>query len=177
MASDFKLRPLITGGREADQVADELKARNVPVIYNVNYPTRSRMLPPDADESLSVLRARANAPKVPAALDKAGITFAFSATGLGQPREFVRNVARAVREGLSAEDALRGLTLDAAKIAGADGRLGSVEKGKIANLLVTQGDLFDERMQIKHVFIDGRMIPVEEAPAPQRGGGRGRGGF
>ena len=176
MAGEFKLDPMITGAREADQVADELKARNARVIYNVNYPTRSRMLAPDAEESMDVLRGRANAPKVPGALAKSGVLFAFSSTGV-QPRDFVRNVGRAVREGLPAEAAIRALTLDAAKIAGADARVGSIEKGKIANLVITQGDLFDDKMQVKHVFVDGRMIPVEEAPpAPQRGRG-GRGGF
>jgi imidazolonepropionase-like amidohydrolase len=174
MAEEFKLTPMITGAREADQVTPELKARNVRVVYNVNYPTRSRMLPPDADESVDTLRERANAPKVPAALEKAGITFAFSATGVQQPRDFVRNVARAVREGLSADAALRALTLDAAKIAGADARVGSIEKGKIANLVVTDGDLFEDRTQVKHVFVDGRLLVIEAA-APQRGG-RGRGG-
>ena len=175
MAAEFKLNPMITGGREADQVTAELKARNVNVVYNLNYPTRSRMLPPDADESIEALRARANAPKVPAALAKAGVTFAFSAEGLRDPRDFVRNAARAVREGLSADAALRALTLDAAKIAGADARVGSIEKGKIANLVITDGDLFEDRTQIKHVFVDGRMLVIEP-PAPQRGGGRGRGG-
>ena len=174
VASEFKLDPMITGAREADQVADELKSRSARVIYNVNYPTRSRMLAPDAEESIDVLRARANAPKVPGALEKAGVLFAFSSTGV-QPRDFVRNVGRAVREGLSADAAIRALTLNAAKIAGADNRLGSIEKGKIANLVLTQGDLFDERMQVKHVFVDGRLVALEEAPpGPQRGrGGRG----
>ena len=177
MAEEFKLKPMISSAREADQVTAELKARNVPVIYNLNFPTRSRTLPPDADESLSTLQARANAPKVPAALAKAGVTFAFSATGLREPRDFVRNAARAVRAGLSPEAALRALTLDAARIAGADARVGSVEKGKIANLVVTNGDLFEEGTQVKHVFVDGRMLVIEEAPAPRAGGGRGRGGF
>ncbi len=166
---------MISGARQADQVSAELKARNARVIYNVNYPTRSRALAPDADESIDVLRGRANAPKVPAALDKAGITFAFSAAGVREPRDFVRNVARAVREGLPADAALRALTINAAKIAGADNRLGSIDKGKIANLIVTSGDLFDDGTQVKHVFIDGRLVAVEP-PAPQRGGGRGRGG-
>jgi imidazolonepropionase-like amidohydrolase len=172
MAQEFKLDPVISGARDADQVSAELKARNARVIYNVNYPTRSRALPPDADESISVLRERANAPKVPAALDKAGVTFAFSAAGVREPRDFVRNVARAVREGLPADAALRALTINAAKIAGADNRVGSIEKGKIANLVVTSGDLFDDGTQIKHVFIDGRLVAIEP-PAPQ---GRGRGG-
>jgi imidazolonepropionase-like amidohydrolase len=176
MAAEFKLTPVISSAREADEVTAELKARNVRVIYNLNFPTRSRALAPDADESIDVLRARANAPKVPAALEKAGITFAFSATGLREPRDFVRNAARAVRAGLSPDAALRALTLDAAKIAGADARVGSIDKGKIANLVITDGDLFEEATKVKHVFVDGRMLVVEDTPAPAGRGGRGRGG-
>jgi hypothetical protein len=175
LAQEFKLDPVISGAREADQVAAEIKARSARVIYNVNYPTRSRALAPDADESITVLRERANAPKVPAALDKSGVVFAFSAAGVREPRDFVRNVARAIREGLPADTALRALTINAARIAGADNRLGSIDKGKIANLVVTSGDLFDENTQVKHVFIDGRLVAIEPS-APQRGGGRGRGG-
>jgi imidazolonepropionase-like amidohydrolase len=175
LAQEFKLDPVISGGREADQVAAEIKARSARVIYNVNYPTRSRALAPDADESITALRERANAPKVPGALDKAGVVFAFSAAGVREPRDFVRNVARAIREGLPADAALRALTINAAKIAGADNRVGSIDKGKIANLVVTSGDLFDENTQVKHVFIDGRLVAIDPA-APQRGGGRGRGG-
>ena len=175
MAREFKLDPIVTGGGEAHEVAADLKSRNARVIYNVNYPTRSRSLAPDADEPIATLRARANAPKVPAALQKAGVTFAFSGAGLRDPRDFVRNVARAVREGLPADAALRALTADAARIAGAADRLGTLEKGRIANLLVTEGDIFDNAMKVKHVFVDGRMVPIEDAPAATGGRG-GRGG-
>jgi imidazolonepropionase-like amidohydrolase len=175
MAREFKLDPIVTGAGEAHEVAEDLKSRNVRVIYNVNYPIRSRALPADADEPLATLRARANAPKVPAALQKAGVTFAFSGAGLRDPRDFVRNVARAVREGLPADAAIRALTADAAKIAGASDRVGTLEKGRIANLLVTEGDLFDNAMKVRHVFVDGRSVTIDDVPAP--GGGRGgRGG-
>jgi imidazolonepropionase-like amidohydrolase len=173
MAQEFKLDPVITGGREADQMAADLKARNARVIYNLNFPTRSRMLSPDADEPLSALRTRANAPKVPAALEKAGLVFAFSSAGLREHRDFVRNVARAVKEGLPADAAIRALTINAAKIAGAAERLGSIEKGKIANVIVTEGDLFDEKSKIRHVFVDGRAVTVEEPQPERRGSGRG----
>ena len=174
IAKEFKLDPVIYGAREADQVAADLKSRNARVIYSVNYPTRSRALAPDADEALSVLRTRANAPKVPATLQKAGVTFGFSGAGLREPRDFVRNVGRAVRDGLSPEAALRAMTADAARIAGAGERLGTLEKGRIANVLVTEGDLFDERMKVKHVFVDGRLVQVDDAPVqPERRGGRG----
>lgn len=173
MAKEFKLDPVIAGGREADQVVADLKARNARVIYSLNFPVRSRMLAADADEPVSALRSRAQAPRVPAVLQKAGVLFAFSTAGLRDPKDFVRNAARAVKEGLPADAALRALTIDAARIAGAAGRLGSLEKGKIANVLVTDADLFDDKMKVKHVFVDGRMVVIEDAATPER---RGRAG-
>ena len=176
LAKELNLRPIVTSAREADEMAADLKATNTPVIYSLNYPTRPRTLPPDADEPLSTLRARANAPKTPGALKKAGVTFAFETGGLAQPRDFVRNAARAVTAGLPVDAALLALTLDAAKIAGAANRVGSLEKGKIANVIVTTGDLFAEATRIRYVFVDGRMVNIDTAETPGGRGGRGRGG-
>jgi imidazolonepropionase-like amidohydrolase len=174
MAQEFNLDPMITGAREADQVTADLKARNARVILNLNFPARSRALPPDADEPVRELRARAQAPKTAAALEKAGILFAFSSEGIREPRDFIRNVSRTVKEGLAPEAALRALTVNAARIAGASDRIGSLDKGKIANVIVTDGDLFEDRTRIQHVFIDGRKVEVEP-PQPTGRGGRGRG--
>jgi len=175
MAAEFNLDPVITGAREADQVVADLKARNARVIYSLNYPSRSGALPPDGDEPIRELRARAQASKTPAALDKSGILFAFSSNGIQQPRDFVRNAARAVKDGLPADAAVRALTINGARIAGAGDRLGSLEKGRIANVIVTDGDLFEERTRVVHVFVDGRKVEAE-LPAPTAGRGRGRGG-
>jgi len=175
MAKSFNLDPIITGARESDQVVGDLKAQNARVIYSLDYPTRSRALPPDADEPVRDLRARAQASKTPGLLQKAGVTFAFSSGGLQQPRDFVRNAARAVKDGLPADAAVRALTLDAARIAGAADRLGSLEKGKIANVIVTSGDLFEDDTRVVHIFVDGRKLEPE-APAPTGGRGRGRAG-
>lgn len=170
MAQEFKLDPIITSARESDQVSADLKTRNARVIYSLNFPVRSRLLPPDADEPLRDLRARAQAPKVPAVLDRAGIPFAFASAGLREQRDFLRNAARAVKDGLSADAAVRALTIGAARIAGAGDRLGSIERGKIANVIVTEGDLFDEKMRLRHVFVDGRSVPIEEPQSEQRRG-------
>ena len=173
--SEFKLDPIVTGAREADQVAEDLKSRMRGSIYNVNYPTRSRMLPRmPTNRSPHFARARTRR-KFRRRLRRRASRSHSRRSGLREPRDFVRNVARAVREGLPADAALRALTLDAAKIAGAGDRLGTLEKGKIANLLVTEGDIFDNAMKVKHVFVDGRMIPIDDAPAPTGGRG-GRGG-
>ena len=70
-----------------------------------------------------------------------------------------------MQNGLPPEAALKALTISAATIAGAADRIGSLETGKIANLVVTEGDLFDEKMTIKHVFVDGKPVTLETTPA------------
>jgi imidazolonepropionase-like amidohydrolase len=174
LVKEFKLDAIITGALEADTAATDLKAARARVIYSLNFPVRSRALAPDADETVRVLRSRANASKVPGALDRAGVIFAFESGGLTDPRDFVKNAARAVRAGLSADAAIRALTINAATIAGAADRTGSIEKGKIANLVITDGDLFGEKTIVKQVFVDGRPVSVDTTqPPPARRGGRG----
>jgi imidazolonepropionase-like amidohydrolase len=158
MAKAFKLDPIITAAREVETVAADLKAASARVIYSLNFPTRPQNLAPDADESLAALRERANAPKAPAALDKAGIVFAFESQGLDDPKNFLANAKKVAGSGLSKDAVLKALTLNAATIAGAADRVGSIERGKIANLIVTDGDLFEEKTAIKYVFVAGRSV-------------------
>ena len=172
LAKELKLEPIVTGARHADEVAADLKAQNVRVIYSLNYPQRPRALAPDADEPMTALRDRAGAPKTPGGLAKAGVTFAFSSAGLTDPKNFIKNAAKAVKAGLAEDAAIRALTMSAAMMAGVGDRLGSIEKGKAANLVVTDGNLFDEKTKITRVFVEGRSIALEAAPA---GRGRGRG--
>lgn len=163
MAEAFSLAPIITNAREADRVASDLRAANARVIVSLNYPSRPPSIAPEADESLATLRERANAPKTPAALQQAGVPFAFASSGLSDPKDFLKNAAKAVEQGLPADAALRALTLGAATIGGAEGQLGSIEPGKLANLLVTSGDLFEEKTTIAHVFVAGRPVKLDAA--------------
>src|SRR5688572_3958898 len=160
MAKMFKLDPIITAARQVDEVTSDLKAANARVIYSLNFPTRRPSLAPDADEALSVLRDRANAPKGPAVLDKAGVLFAFESNGLSDPKDFLKNAQKTVANGLSKDAAIKALTLNAATLAGAGDRLGSLDRGKMANVIVTEGDLFDEKATIKHVFVNGRPVKL-----------------
>jgi imidazolonepropionase-like amidohydrolase len=176
LAKEFKLDPIVTGGHEADLVAADLAAQRARVIYSLNFPTRPKTLAPDADEPARELRLRAHVAKAPAALAKAGIPFAFSSSGLTDPRDFLRNAAKTVKEGLADDAALRALTIEAAKIAGAGDRVGSIEKGKAANLVVADGDLFNDRTKIRNVFVDGRRVNLEALNEnPSRGRGRSGG--
>ena len=159
-AREFSLVPVIVGGQGAEQVARELKETGARVIVSVNFPTRPKDLAPDADESLEALQARAAARSAAGALAAAGVPFGFGSVGLKDPKEFVANVRVASERGLAHDAAIRALTLDAATLAGAGARLGSIERGKRANLLVTEGDLLDAKSKIKHVFVGGRLIAL-----------------
>jgi len=175
MAKELKLDPIVTGAREAGEVAADLKAQGARVIYSLNYPTRPRNLAPDADEPIERLRIRANAPKIPGELVKAGVPFAFASSGLSDPKDFLVNAAKAVKAGLGEDAAVRALTIAAATIAGAADRLGSIEKGKVANLVVTDGSLFADGTKITRVFVEGRPVALDAAAPAPTGRGRGRG--
>lgn len=174
MAKELKLDPIVTGARRAQDVTADLKSQNARVIYSLNFPVRPRALAPDDDEPVRTLRTRAEAPAVPAQLAKAGVVFGFSSAGLADPKDFVKNTSKAVKAGLSEDAAVRALTIQAATIAGVGDRVGSIEKGKAANLVVTDGNLFDEKTKITRVFVEGRSVQLEES-APAGGRGRGRG--
>jgi len=83
-----------------------------------------------------------------------GVKFAFSSDGQ-TATEMLRGVRKAMQMGLSEADALRALTLSLAEIFGVADRIGSIEKGKIANLVLTRGDLLSERPRIEYMIVDG----------------------
>jgi imidazolonepropionase-like amidohydrolase len=161
-AKEMGLTPIVTGAHGAADVAAELKAAGARVVLSLDYPTRAKTLAPDADEPHETLAFRAAARRAAAALAAAGVPFGFGSADLKDPKDFLPNVRVAIERGLSPEAALRALTLDAAALAGAGARLGSIERGKRANLVVTDGDLFGEKTKVKHVFVAGRLVPIAE---------------
>jgi imidazolonepropionase-like amidohydrolase len=179
MAKEFNLDPIVTGGVEADEAVADLKAANAKVILTLasgNAPGGGRGGRGGGDTPIRVTHMQQNAPRVPAALEKAGIPYAFSSEGLQTPAEFVRGVARAVKDGgLTADQALKALTVNAARMAGASDRLGTLAKGKIANVILVDGDLFADQPKIRRVFVDGRPVNIDVPPAQAPAGGR-RGG-
>ncbi len=167
LAEEFHLKFILSGAIEGYKAVDILREKRVPLLVSVNFPERPRDADPEADEPLRILRLRAEAPQNPARLYQAGVKFAFHSGGLSNARDYIRNVARAIRAGLPENVAVWALTIHAAEILGVAEQLGSIEVGKIANLVVTDGNLFDERTRITHLFIDGR--PIELRPSePER---------
>jgi imidazolonepropionase-like amidohydrolase len=174
LADDFKLKAILSGGAEAAGRAALLKDKHIPVLLSAKYPERDRDGDPEEQEELAVLRRRVEAPATAAALARAGVTFAFQSGDMTSPRDFVHNVARSVEAGLDRQAALRALTLTAAEIFGVADRIGSIEKGKTANLMVATGDIFDARTRVRTVFVDGQRFDIQEEEGPRPEGRPGR---
>jgi imidazolonepropionase-like amidohydrolase len=174
-AAELKQNTVLYGGLEAyrPEVADLLKKYNTPLLVSLKFPVRAADPDPDEPGTLRVLEQRDKAPSAPAALQKAGVKFAFYSDGIEAPRDLQQAVKKAIDAGLSREDAIRAMTLSVAEIYGVADRTGSIEKGKIANLVVTKGDLFADATTVQMIIVDGRKY--DPAPAPAAGG-RGRGG-
>ncbi len=167
-SSELKTPTVLYGGHEAYREADLLRKTGTPLLISLKWPERDREEDPARPDSLRILELREQAPSAPAALAKAGCKFAFYTDGVAT-RDLPRAIKRALDAGLSEADAVRAFTLSPAEIYGLADRLGSIDKGKIANLVVTDGELFQEKTKIKYIFVDGaKYEPTPEPPAEER---------
>jgi imidazolonepropionase-like amidohydrolase len=165
----LKQPAVLYGMREGYRAGDLLKQHKTPVLVSLKWPEAARDADPDEVETMRTLENRAKAPTTPGILKQAGVKFAFYTDGVDAPRDIQRAVKKAIDNGLAREDAVRALTLSPAEIYGVADRIGSIEKGKIANLVVTRGEIFDDRTRVEMIFIDGvKHMPTPEPPG--RGG-------
>jgi imidazolonepropionase-like amidohydrolase len=175
LAKEFNIQAVIAGGQEAWKLADRLKAQDVPVLLSLNFPKRTAAASPEADpEPLELLRLRAETPKGAARLAQAGVKFAFTSGGATSLTDFFTNAGKAVENGLSRDAAIRAMTLGSAEVLGVADRLGSIEAGKIANVVMVKGDVFARDRFVNKIFVDGKLFEQKEPPrreGPTRGGG------
>ncbi len=184
LGREFNLKLTVAGATEGFRATDALKAMGQPVVVSVDFPKApevtgwqyrwtERHAPNDSAAADSAARPviEGNA----AALNGAGIRFALSSGGALRPAEFLTNVRKAIEAGLPRDVALQALTIRPAEIAGVGEQLGSIEPGKIANLVVTEGDLLGDSAKVRAVFVDGERYEVVAPPAPPPGR-RGAGG-
>src|SRR2546421_3069161 len=157
----------IYGGQMAYEVAPEIATKKLPVLVNLKWPEAEKDADPEDKPSLRTLRFRDRAPSSPGALAKAGVKFAFYSGGITSPKDTLKGAKKSIDAGLAPDAAIRALTLSAAEIFGVADRVGSIENGKIANLVVTDDDLFEEKTKIKMVFVDGRRFEVREPEKPK----------
>jgi len=149
---EFGFDVVIVGGSESFLIADLLKQNNISVILHEEH-SLPAMEDDDVDQPY----------KTPAQLQKAGVLFALNDEHEeSRFRNLMFNAGTAAAFGLTKEQALQAITLNAAKILGIDDRTGSIEAGKDANIVIATGDILDMRTSIiTNAFIQGREVSLE----------------
>jgi imidazolonepropionase-like amidohydrolase len=140
------LRMILAGGDEAYKVKDLLRSKSIPVILR---PTLT--LPEDEDDPYDRLLSQ------PAELAAAGVKFAFGSFDNSFARRLGQNAANAVAYGLPYDEALRAVTVNPAQIFGLGNQIGTLETGKIANIIVTNGDPLEITTDVRYLFIRGQL--------------------
>jgi imidazolonepropionase-like amidohydrolase len=140
----LKVKVIVHGASEGWQFADTLAARRIPVILDGVTGV------PGNDDPYDLVFAN------PGVLQKAGVQIAWATGGASSARDLPYEVGLAMAYGFDAEEALKSITINPARMFGVDKDYGSIEVGKVANVIVTTGDPIDIRSQIKEVFVKGQ---------------------
>lgn len=166
IAREFGLRAIVRGSGREYQRLDAVAKTGRAIIVPVAFPRAPDVSSPEAALSAPLERLMhwELAPENPGRLDRAGVTIALTTNGLRDAGEFLKNVRQAVERGLSSEAALRALTTTPAKLFGVDNRLGTVEAGKSANLVVADGDLFAKKTKILETWVGGKRHEIKPPP-------------
>ena len=169
IAREYNLKYILSGARQAYRKSADLK--DVPLLVSVKWPVAPTAKEDREEQPLRLIRERQLAPTSPSALQKSGALYAL-VSGPGKTGDFLPGIRKAIDNGLSADDALRAVTLSPARILGLDRQLGSLDKGKIANVVVTDKPIFDKEAKVQRVYVDGRemKLPTEEDRARGRRG-------
>jgi imidazolonepropionase-like amidohydrolase len=150
-AQEQGINVVLIGGTDSYMIADVLAQKKIPVILG-----RTHELPSYNDEDIQ------QPYKTPAILQKAGVLYALSIGGFWQQRNLIFEAGTASAYGLTKEEALAAITSNSAKILKLDNRIGSIEKGKDASFVISDGDLLDMRTSnISLAYIDGRQINLD----------------
>src|SRR6056297_668388 len=171
LRDEFDIPIWIRGNGHEYKLLDVLSDENVPYIRPLTYPDKPDVdSPEDAlDEDFAELRHYYLAPENPSRISAAGISYSITADGRDSKKDFLKKLRLAVDAGLSPEDALAALTVNPAKLLGIDATHGTLAAGKVANLIVADGNLFTENAHINDVWIDGKQFEVttEETVNPR----------
>ncbi len=165
-AREFGLRLAIVGSGAEYRHLDQIAQLNRELIIPVNFPKPPEVGSPEAarDVSLETLMDWDIAPENPARLAAAGVNFSFTSTGLEKVGDLLSRVRTAIKRGLSKETALDALTINPARFLNLADQIGSITKGKLANFVVTDGELFDAKSEIVETWVAGRQFDLDPKP-------------
>ena len=164
LAEEFKLNVLLSGANEAWRVVEAVKKARLPLLISLSFKPPLTSLYANQGEEVKKKAEDEIYPANPAALCKAGLSFALTSYGLTKVDDVLKNTQAAIKAGLPREEALKALTIHPARFLGVEAMLGSLEAGKMANIILTSGEIFEEKTQVKKIFVDGQMFTPEKAP-------------
>jgi imidazolonepropionase-like amidohydrolase len=166
LAADYKLTPWFRGSGQEYRLIDVLKGRTQPLVVPLTFPDAPNVSSPEAalGATLADLRHWYLAPTNPAQLADAGVPFALTADGLSSQAQFLPNLRTAVARGLAPDKALAALTTVPATMLGIDRTHGTIAAGKVANLVVSEGNLFTEEAAVRDVWVQGTRYGVTRPP-------------
>ncbi len=151
------------GGNEYQRIADISNTKaayilplNFPMAMDVEDPNDTRFV------SLADMKHWEMAPTNPAAFEKAGINFCLTTSDLKDAKQFWSNLRKAIQYGLSEKAAMNALTSNPAKLLGMDGMLGSLTAGKLANFIITNGNVFAEKTMVLHNWVQGKKYGIKD---------------
>ena len=168
LADEFRLNAMIGGANEAWRVAGDLKKSGRPLFVSLNFTPPARSAYTQQGDDLKKKAEGEIYPANAARLAEAGIPFALTALGLPDSATALKNIRTAIKAGLSPDDALKALTIVPARFLGAADRIGSLEAGKIANVILVRGEIFDEKAVVERVFVDGLSFTPKPPEKPKK---------
>lgn len=168
IGDEFGIQYIIKGGGDEYQRLEEVKASKASLILPLNFPAAYDVTDPwDADVvTVAQLKHWEMAPANAAALTKGGVTFAFTAADLKNKSDFWGKIRSAIEYGLPKDKALEALTTVPARLIKAEGQVGSLKSGLLANFLITSDDLFSKDNVIYENWIQGKKFILAPLNAP-----------
>jgi N-acetylglucosamine-6-phosphate deacetylase len=166
IADEFNLQCIVRGSGNEYRRLEAIRATGLPVVVPLDFPKAPAVATPEAAMSvpLDSLMHWDLAPENPGRLDAAGVKIVLTTHGMSDVGSFLAAVRKAVERGLKPDAALRALTTAPAELYEVAERLGTLEAGKSASLVVTDGDLFDKKTKLLETWVDGRRYELDAPP-------------
>jgi len=164
LANEFKLKAYVSGANEAWRVSEHLKKARVPLFVSLRLKPPLTSIFVNQGEDLKKKAETEIYPANAAHLHEKGIEFSLTSSGLTKPADIIKNVQKAIKAGLPQDAALKAMTLNPAISLGIDIIVGSLEPGKIANIMLTTGAVFEEKTKVQRVFVDGISYEIKQTP-------------
>jgi len=174
LRDELGFRLMLAGVKQGWDLSEEIKSENIPVFISLDLPEwkeeKKDSAAEESDEKIALERRKsemlASLYSLPSTWSSAGIRFGFSTLG-AKPADIHKTLITMKEKGVSEDVLLSGLTTGPAALLGLSTVAGTIEPGKLANLVVTDGNYFDKDSEVKYVFVEGEMFPYESKPKPK----------